>query len=83
MSDDDEQVDFFGLPVTLTSMEKCAQADYLVCCTADTPSPFPDNRLAQCAICAVPIIYRPYMPPGPKKVCIDCFTHLAGGQATK
>jgi hypothetical protein len=77
MSDEPKTFDFFGLPVTLGTDEECAAAQYLVCTTADTPNPWHDNKLGNCAICAVPIQYRPYMPEKPMKICMKCFMKVA------
>jgi len=71
---DDETLNFFGLPVRVASMDECERtAKYIVCGRADEPSPFTDNKIGQCVVCGVPVIYRPYMPEKLAKLCIECF----------
>ena len=70
---DDNLFDFHGIKVHVRSHEECEQAQYVVCTTADTPSPWPDNKITNCGICGVPVQYRPYMPERPMKICIECF----------
>jgi len=57
----------------LVSPEECEKATYVVCTTADTPNPWPDNLYTNCGICGVAIQYRPYMPTTPMKICFECF----------
>ncbi len=62
--------------IQVVSDEEAAKADFVVCCTADMPSPFTDNVMATCAFCATAIIHRPYMPKEPLKICIECAMNL-------
>lgn len=74
MADDDEKTfDFLGIPIKVGTMEECRKAGYIICGRADLPSPYDDNKVGQCVICGIPVIYRPYMPEEPKKICVECF----------
>jgi hypothetical protein len=70
---DDAALRDIGLDIRVASDKECATVDYMVCVTLDTPTRFTDNKVSNCAICGVPIQYRPYMPEKPTKVCIKCF----------
>jgi hypothetical protein len=36
------------------------------------------NKHGFCSLCSREIIYRPYMPKQPPKVCIECFGRTLG-----
>jgi hypothetical protein len=80
MPDDDETIDIAGVPVRIAPMEECAKADYIVCGYADWPNPFLDNVHGTCGLCQRAIIWRPYMPDGPMKVCVECFQSVVHPQ---
>jgi len=35
---------------------------------------FDDNQHGRCSVCGCAVMFRPYMPKSPPKVCIRCFT---------
>jgi predicted RNA-binding Zn-ribbon protein involved in translation (DUF1610 family) len=59
-------------PIEIVSDEKAEQADYLVCSSADTPSPFADNLTGFCCACGIKVIYRWHAPRKPKRICMLC-----------
>ena len=60
-------------PFTITDHQEAEKADYYVCLrAAEDPHEFTDNLTGFCAVCGVPIIYRPHAPITPKKICTIC-----------
>jgi hypothetical protein len=58
--------------VEVVSAEQAEEADLVVCMRLGSPSPFTDNELGVCHDCQHPIIFRPYVPKKPIKVCLEC-----------
>lgn len=49
------------------------QPRYTICMRADQdPGTFRDNLTGVCTHCGAAIIYRPYMPAGIPKICVEC-----------
>lgn len=61
-----------GIPVTVVSDDEANLADFVVCALASTPSPFTDNETGTCSKCGAAIIFRPYIPKGPPRICLQC-----------
>ena len=60
-------------PFEITDHQEAEKADYYVCLRCeDDPHEFPDNMTGFCALCGVPIIYRPHAPITPRKICTIC-----------
>lgn len=53
-------------------VDDTGDADFLVCAQAADPSPFTDNVHGVCSQCGVAIMWRPHVPPKPKKICVGC-----------
>ncbi len=64
--------------VTVTSDEECDKADFVVCATTGF---FDDDIHAACAHCGASIVHRPYVPPSPPKICLDCWMLQVGAEA--
>lgn len=58
--------------VKVVSDEEGEQADVVVCIRTGMFSPFADNLTGHCLQCGHPILYRPYAPKKPAKICIVC-----------
>lgn len=58
--------------INVVSDEEAAQADYMVCARAGTPTPFTDNLTGECIDCGCGLIFRPYMPKSVKRICLQC-----------
>ena len=67
-----EKIEIAGIPVTVVSDEDANLADFVVCARADTPSPFDDNETGVCSNCGTAIIFRPHIPKGPPRICLEC-----------
>lgn len=67
-----DKVTIAGITATVMSEERCEQAAMVLCVRLGTPSPFTDNQVAPCALCGFAVIFRPYMPKAPPKVCMEC-----------
>lgn len=52
------------------------EADFIVCAREGTPSPFRDNLIDVCSHCGQRIIFRPNVPQGPPKICMECAVEL-------
>jgi hypothetical protein len=63
-------------PFTVASAKDCEDASYLVCVLATMTSPFTDNERGVCSICERAVIFRPYAPKRPPRICIDCMIEL-------
>jgi hypothetical protein len=59
-------------------LEVCSDAEaeaaaFVVCVRlADDPGGFTDNQLALCCACGEPVVFRPYMPKRPPRICLQC-----------
>jgi len=60
-----------GVEVEVVSNEEANKATIAVCALAG-PSEFTDNLFGVCACCGAAIMFRPYMPPKPRKLCPRC-----------
>lgn len=47
----------------------------------DDPGVFKDNLDGVCSMCGHAIVYRPTVPKGPPKVCVECIVVPAGLRA--
>ncbi len=48
-------------------------ADFMLCARLeDDPGTFTDNHLGNCCVCGAVVIFRPYMPKTPKRICLQC-----------
>lgn len=72
------KVEIGGVPVTVVSDEQANLADFVVCASADTPTPFKDNVPGVCSHCEAAIIWRPYVPKHVPRICLRCAIQLAG-----
>lgn len=63
-----------GVPVEVVSDEEANLAAFVVCVRADSPAAevFDDNETGVCSRCGAAIVFRPYMPKGPPKICLQC-----------
>ena len=73
-----EKITLGGIPVTVISDEDTEKVDYVVCLPVG-PSPFDDNLTGVCSHCGIKIMFRPYMPKTPPKICIHCAAKLPKG----
>jgi hypothetical protein len=55
--------------VQVGTAAECEEADFVICGAA---SFFDDDIHAKCAYCGAAIVYRPYVPKTPRKICIAC-----------
>ena len=60
------------LMITVASDEDCEACGFAVCVLVGTPTIFTDNLVGECAHCRRPIIFRPYIPKKPTKICWRC-----------
>ena len=60
--------------IKVASEEECEQADVVVC---GPTSHFGDDVHSFCSKCGVDIVYRPYVPKKPSKVCMACAELMA------
>ena len=62
--------------VIVASPEMCETADYCLCLPASWAHAiyFNDNQHGRCSACGCAVMFRPYNPKTPKKLCIRCFT---------
>jgi hypothetical protein len=58
--------------VEVVSAEDAEKADIVVCMRLGASTPFTDNLVGTCNDCGHPIIFRPYAPKKPTKVCLEC-----------
>ena len=57
---------------------ECEDATISVCMNV---SFFADDCRGACAGCGAPIVFRPYMPARPAKVCLECASVIVRGSA--
>jgi ribosomal protein L37E len=78
---DDEwsTVEIAGVPVTVVSDDEAHLADFVVCIRADSSAAtdFDDNETGVCSRCSTAIVFRPYIPKGPPRICLPCAIALA------
>ncbi|NIJ07190.1 hypothetical protein FHS31_000786 [Sphingomonas vulcanisoli] len=67
-----ETIEIAGVEVAVVSQEECEAAEMVVCVRKGAFSPFADNVEAPCAWCGETVIFRPYAPIKPPKVCMQC-----------
>lgn len=61
------------LKIPIVTEAEAEESDYAVCCRqADDPGEFTDNLVGQCCACGEAVIFRPYMPARPPKICVQC-----------
>lgn len=63
-------------PFKVVGDDEAEQADFVICLRAGSRSPFKDNLTGVCAHCGAAIIFRPYMPKTPQKICLECANDL-------
>jgi hypothetical protein len=61
-----------GVPVNVVSDEEASQMDFVVCMPLGSPTPFDDNETGACCNCGCAVIFRPYVPKGPPRICLQC-----------
>lgn len=68
--------------IKVISEAEAEKLDFYVCPRKGTPTPFRDNLTGPCHDCGHPIIFRPYAPTRPVRICVQCMNdRLAGGHA--
>lgn len=60
------------MTIEIVSDEEAENADFCICMPAWYESPFSDNEFGVCSKCGCEIMFRPYMPKRPPKICIEC-----------
>ncbi len=58
--------------IEIVSDDEAEKADFAVCMRAGSISPFTDNLTGTCFDCGHAIIFRPYLPTKPVKICMEC-----------
>ena len=58
--------------IKVVSDDEAEQADFVICCTNDSPRYFDDDIETACAQCDVGSHHRPNAPQRPKKICLEC-----------
>lgn len=54
-----------------------AEKASVVVCMPLGPSTFDDNEEGECSMCGRKIMFRPYVPKAPPKICLVCaFEHI-------
>jgi hypothetical protein len=72
-----------GVDFEVLTSEETEEADICVCMPLG-PSQFDDNLTGECADCGCQIMYRPYIPAKPAKVCPLCaVTRIKGPASTE
>jgi hypothetical protein len=67
-------------PIRVVSDAEAERCDYMVCVRlADDPGAFTDNLQGECCACGALVIFRPYAPAMPPRICVECVTQLAKG----
>lgn len=70
------------MTIQVVSPSEAEKADYVVCCRLGSPTIFSDNAYGQCTHCGHASFFRPYMPKGPPKICVECMLDMqTGGRA--
>lgn len=64
------------LNISVVSDEEAEKASAVVCMRKGFESPFDDNVEGVCSVCNHAIIYRPYMPIAPPKICYECMVAM-------
>jgi hypothetical protein len=63
--------------IPIVSNEEAAKADYVVCVRRGSqPEHFTDNLYDKCCKCGHEVMFRPYIPAGPKRLCTECFMEM-------
>jgi hypothetical protein len=65
-----------AIPINVVSDEEAEQADFVVCMPAGAPTPFDDNETGTCCECGIAVIFRPYNPKRPPRICLQCAIKL-------
>lgn len=62
------------IPIKVVSNEEAEKAQFVICMRANFPLqyPFPDNEKGVCGLCNAEIVFRPYAPKKPMKICMEC-----------
>lgn len=64
--------------IRVVSEAEAERSDYVVCVRlADDPGAFADNLQGQCCACGAAVIFRPYTPAKPARICVECAAQLA------
>jgi hypothetical protein len=66
-----------GLEVKVVSEAEAEATDACICMLADYNSPFTDNEFGVCSKCGAAVMFRPYMPKKPPKICMPCFVLMS------
>lgn len=53
-----------------------SDVEYIVCVLADVVTPWHDNKLGPCALCARTVQHRPHVPAGIPLICMDCYHRI-------
>lgn len=61
-----------GIEALIGTDEECELADACICVRKGTPTPFADNLEATCSRCGEAVVFRPYAPKTPPKICTIC-----------
>lgn len=61
------------IPIRVVSDVEAEKGAYVVCIqAADDPGCFADNLTGICCACGEAVVFRPYMPKQPPKICLQC-----------
>jgi hypothetical protein len=65
------------LPIKVASLAECEAADYVICVRlAGYSGTFTDNCQGPCSRCGETVIWRPYVPLRPPRICLECMVSL-------
>lgn len=64
--------------IQIVSDEEAEKADFVVCALLG-PTEFADNQTGVCQDCGCAIMFRPYVPKAPAKICLACMLDRTSG----
>jgi len=70
-----------AIRIPIVSAEQAEQCDFVVCVRKGAFSPFIDNEAGRCSVCDHVVVFRPWMPKKPPRLCLECAAEMA--RATK
>lgn len=62
--------------IKIVSDEEAETVDAVVCLRVGTPTVFTNNETGVCSRCGHAIFFRPYVPKGPPKICMECLGEM-------
>ena len=72
------EIEIAGVPVTVASEAECEAVDAVLCVRKGADTPFDNNLEAPCSVCGETVIFRPYAPKTPPKICMECALEMMG-----